>query len=158
MVTSRPTCTLVRPNYFFKNIKTLTIFCSCCKFFCDLLKLSSNVVPRWKYIFILKLRSLVDVSNSVLACECMNWDAEQVLILENQFCHIIENILKNHLQAVKCIHITCSYMVVCFIMNVILIHCFTLHDVTCTVGNWTLKNYYNSLTLPTIIFSNLSCI
>jgi hypothetical protein len=83
-----------RANYFYKNIKTLTIFCSCFKFFFFLLKLSSKVVP---YIFILKLRSLIDVSNSVPACECIKWDAEQVLILENKFCLIIENVLENHL-------------------------------------------------------------
>jgi hypothetical protein len=137
----------------------LTIFCSCCKFLCFILKLSSKVVPRWKYIFILKLRSLIDVSNSVPACECTNWDAEQLLILENQFCYTIEKILENHLQVVKCIHITSSYMVVCFTMNAIFIHCFTLHDVTWTAGNWTLCSTTTvvSLTLPTIVFSNLPC-
>ena len=57
------------------------------------------------------------MSNSVPACEYVNQNVEQVLTLENQFCPIGEKFLINHLYAVKCLHIICSYMVVCFIIS-----------------------------------------
>jgi hypothetical protein len=34
-------------------------------------------------MLLLKLRSLIEVRNLVPACECVNWNVEQVLIFEN---------------------------------------------------------------------------
>lgn len=111
----------------------MALFFITCKFFYFFLQLSSSVVPRCKFIFF-KLRSIINMSNSVPACRCRNWDAEQVLILENQFCHIIKETLKNDVYAVKRIHITCSYAVMCFILHIIFIRCLTLHNVIFTAG------------------------
>jgi hypothetical protein len=50
--------------------------------------------------------------------------------------------------------ITCSYMVVCFIMNIIFIHCFMLHDrlLNIIVGNvkLTIIVVLHSVQLPAV--------
>jgi len=61
--------------------------------------------------------------NSVPAYECINLNAEQVLILENQLCPIDETFLKTPLYTVKCVHVISSDIVVCFVINTIPICC-----------------------------------
>jgi len=97
-------------------------------------------------ICLLKLRSLISMSNSVPARECVIWDAERVLILETNFViHIKKKIWKSHLYTVKCVHITCSYAVVCFVMNIILL--FTSHPAQGRSLLTTLLSTYASLSL-----------
>ena len=45
-------CTIIQWDCTNSVFKNLTLFCSTCKFFNFFLKFCSNVVPRWKYIFI----------------------------------------------------------------------------------------------------------
>jgi hypothetical protein len=59
---------------------------------------------------------------SVPACEYINRNVGQVLISENEFCHIDEKFSKNHPYA----DIFCSYVAVCFIINMMFIRC--LHN------------------------------
>lgn len=78
-----------------------------------------NVLPEWKYV-VIKNKVLNWYEYSFPAHEYINWNVEQVLILDNQFFPIGEKFSKNHLYVVKCLHIICSYMAVCFIINIIL--------------------------------------
>ena len=84
-------------------------------------------------IFLLKLRSLISMSNSVPARECIIWDVEQVLILETNFVVYIKKKLKKPSIHSKMHTVTCYYAVLCFIMNIIFgcLHCTMLCSHRC---------------------------
>jgi hypothetical protein len=71
-------CTILWWDITNTLFKSLTLFCSTCKFFYFFLKFSSNIVPRWKHIFI--KTKILDWCSSVPACECVHRDAEQVFL------------------------------------------------------------------------------
>jgi hypothetical protein len=85
-------------------------------------------VREWKYV-IIKTKVHNRYEYSVPALEYVNRNGEQVVIPENQFCCIGERFLKNHLYAVKCWHIFCSCMAMCFIINMF-IRCLCGTDIT----------------------------
>jgi hypothetical protein len=93
------------------------MLCSTCEFF--LFKIIFQLLFLDENTLLLKLRTLTDMSNSVPARECINRNAEQVLILDSQCSPTDENVLKNHLHAVSCIHIISSYTVVSFAIRFI---------------------------------------
>jgi hypothetical protein len=63
------------------------------------------------------------MNTPVSARENVNRNVEQVLILEDQLCPICGDIWKTIYSQLTCLHIICSYMVVCFIVNIIYIRC-----------------------------------
>jgi len=98
-------------------LKTLTLLCSTCAFSFFLFNSFPNVVPEWKYD-IIKTKVSNRYEYSVPVHEYINWNFEQVTI----FFPMVKNFRKNHLYAVKCLHIICPYTAVCFSINMILFY------------------------------------
>ena len=92
----------------------------------------SFIFGNRKKLLVSKQKSLIDVSKSVPVRLCINRDAEQVwtswkLILSSNWRkkeRQKKKKIENRLYAVKCVHINCSYAVVCFALNIIFIRCF----------------------------------
>ena len=61
-----------------------------------LFKILFKLLPLDEYILLLQLEPLTDNSYTVPALECVHRTAEQILILENQFCPVDEKILKRY--------------------------------------------------------------
>jgi hypothetical protein len=85
-------------------------------------------------ILLLKLTSLVDMRRSVAARASVNRNVDRVLIFENHFCTIGEELQKTSIRSkVRTFYL---FLGGCFSYNKYNFYLLcTLHDVTCTAGN-----------------------